>query len=79
MTEQERMHCDEVVASLLEYLDGEIDDARRALIDDHLAECRGCFSRAEFERALRDRMRSLASAPPPDSLRRRLKAIIDEF
>lgn len=79
MTEQERIHCEEVIASLLEYLDGEIDDARRALIDDHLAECRGCFSRAEFERALRNRLRTLANAPPPASLRRRLKAILDEF
>ena len=79
MTEQERIHCEEVVASLLAYLDGEIDEARRARIDDHLAECRGCFSRAEFERALRDRLRALASAPPPASLRRRLKAILDEF
>lgn len=79
MTEQERIHCDEVVASLLEYLDGELDDARRARIEDHLAECRGCFSRAEFERALRRRLQALAAAPPPDSLKRRLKAILDEF
>lgn len=79
MTEQERIHCDEVVASLLEYLDGELDDARRARIEDHLAECRGCFSRAEFERALRRRLQALVTAPPPDSLKRRLKAILDEF
>ncbi|MBD5803921.1 hypothetical protein AZOA_33640 [Azoarcus sp. Aa7] len=79
MTEQERIHCEEVVASLLEYLDGELDDARRVRIEDHLAECRGCFSRAEFERALRSRLQALATAPPPDSLKRRLKAILDEF
>lgn len=79
MTEQERIHCDEAVASLLEYLDGELDDARRARIENHLAECRGCFSRAEFERALRRRLQALATEPPPDSLKRRLKAILDEF
>lgn len=79
MTEQERIHCEEVIASLLEYLDGELDDARRASIEGHLAECRGCFSRAEFERALRNKLQALASVPPPASLKRRLKAILDEF
>ncbi|WP_018991521.1 anti-sigma factor family protein [Aromatoleum toluclasticum] len=79
MTEPDRIRCEEVVAHLLEFLDGEIDIGRRERIEQHLAECRGCYSRAEFERVLRQRLRTLDDASPPDSLRRRLKSLLDAF
>jgi len=79
MTEHDRIHCEEVVASLLEYLDGEIDDEKRARIERHLAECRDCYSRAEFEQTLRRKLRALDRAPSPPTLKRRLKALLDEF
>lgn len=78
MTEHDRIHCEEVVASLLEYLDDEIDDEKRVRIERHLAECRDCYSRAEFEQALRRKLRALDSTPPP-TLTRRLKALLDGF
>jgi mycothiol system anti-sigma-R factor len=73
------MRCEEVVAHLLTYLDGEIDDVKRALIDHHLDTCRGCFSRAEFEKALRDKVRQIGDAEPPTSLQDRIKSLIDQF
>jgi anti-sigma factor (TIGR02949 family) len=79
MTEHDKMRCEEVISHLLTYLDGEIDDAKRAQIDHHLEECRGCFSRAEFEKALRDRVRQTGDAPPPASLQDRIKSLIDQF
>jgi mycothiol system anti-sigma-R factor len=79
MTEPENLRCEEVIALLLSYLDGEIDDAKRAQIDHHLEECRGCFSRAEFEKALRDRVRQAGDRQPPASLQDRIKALIDRF
>lgn len=79
MTEPDKIRCEEVIAHLLSYLDGEIDDAKRAQIDHHLEECRGCFSRAEFERALRDKMRQAGNTQPPASLQDRIKALMDQF
>jgi anti-sigma factor (TIGR02949 family) len=79
MTEHDEMRCQEVIAHLLTYLDGEIDDAKRAQIDLHLEECRGCFSRAEFEKALRDKVRQTGDAEPPASLQDRIKSLIDQF
>jgi anti-sigma factor (TIGR02949 family) len=79
MTEPEKLRCEEVIAHLLSYLDGEIDDAKRAQIDHHLEECRGCFSRAEFEKALRERVRSAGNTQPPASLQERIKSLIDQF
>jgi anti-sigma factor (TIGR02949 family) len=79
MTEPDKMRCEEVIAHLLTYLDGEIDDAKRVQIDQHLKECRGCFSRAEFEKALRDRVRQTGNAEPPTSFQERIKSLIDQF
>jgi len=79
MTERDRIDCEEVVAHLLDYLDGEIDAEKRVQIDRHLEECRGCYSRAEFERELRRRLRELGKESAPETLRRRLKALLDEF
>ncbi len=79
MTESEKIRCEEVIAHLLSYLDGEIDDAKRAQIDQHLEECRGCFSRAGFEKALRDKVRQAGDASPSPSLQERIKALMKQF
>jgi mycothiol system anti-sigma-R factor len=79
MNEHDRLRCEEVIAHLLHYLDGELDAAKRAAIDHHLQECRGCYSRAEFEKALRDKVGQLGNEKAPASLQRRIKALIDAF
>jgi anti-sigma factor (TIGR02949 family) len=79
VTDHDKMRCEEVIAHLLEYLDGELDAETQAHIDLHLEECRGCYSRAEFERLLRKKVRGLGDEPAPASLQRRLKALIDQF
>ena len=79
MTEPDKIRCEEVIAHLLSYLDGEIDDAARARIDRHLEECRGCCSRAEFEKALRDRLRQAGDTEASPSLRERIKALMEQF
>jgi anti-sigma factor (TIGR02949 family) len=79
MSEHDRIRCEEVIAHLLTYLDGEIDAEKRAQIDRHLAECRGCFSRAEFEKLLRERVGQLGNEKAPPRLQRRIKALIDKF
>jgi anti-sigma factor (TIGR02949 family) len=79
MTEPDKMRCEEVIEHLLDYLDGEIDEVKRAQIDDHLEECRGCFSRAEFETALRKRIGQVGERRAPPTLEARIKALIDQF
>jgi anti-sigma factor RsiW len=34
--------CSEAVKQLWEYLDGTVDEADRALVEDHLSRCRRC-------------------------------------
>ncbi|WP_148252977.1 anti-sigma factor family protein [Aidingimonas lacisalsi] len=71
--------CEEVIEQLFDYLDQELDDQRQADIEQHLAKCRDCFSRAEFERRLRDRMEALTQVPAPHRLHRRIRSLLDQF
>lgn len=74
-----RMSCEQVLEHLLEYLDRELDARTSAEIDRHLEGCRGCFSRAEFERRLNTRLRDLESEPAPASLRARITDLLERF
>lgn len=79
MSEHDHIRCEEVIAHLLAYLDGEIDETKRAQIGRHLEECRGCFSRAEFERALRRKVAALGEEKASAKLRRRVDDLIEKF
>jgi anti-sigma factor (TIGR02949 family) len=55
----EPIGCEEALRRLAEYLDREIADVPRAEVEKHLDTCRSCYSRAEFERGLKERLREL--------------------
>jgi anti-sigma factor (TIGR02949 family) len=55
----EPISCEEALRRLAEYLDREIADISRAEVQEHLDTCRSCYSRAEFERGLKERLREL--------------------
>jgi mycothiol system anti-sigma-R factor len=75
----EKISCEEVIAHLFAYLDNETDPAKRSYIEHHLEECRACLSRAEFEKALRAKVRQLGEQEAPAALRRRVKSLLDRF
>jgi mycothiol system anti-sigma-R factor len=77
--EHTRISCEEVIAHLFAYLDNETDPEKRTDIEHHLEECRACFSRAEFEKALRAKVTQLGDKEAPAALRRRMKALLDQF
>ena len=71
--------CEEVLKHLVAYLDREMDAHSAAEIGRHLEQCRGCFSRAEFERQLKAQVRAAGSHSAPEHLRARIKKLVDEF
>jgi anti-sigma factor (TIGR02949 family) len=79
MSKRDHIHCEEVITHLFAYLDGEIDAEKRRQIDRHLEECRSCFSRTEFEKALRQKVKQLGKEQSPRSLQERLKRLVDRF
>lgn len=71
--------CNEVLEHLFAYLDREMDHQTAAEIEHHLEHCRGCFSRAEFERKLKARVRDAGASPASERLRARIKDIVEKF
>lgn len=70
------MPCEEVIERLFDYLDRELDARTREEIDRHLERCHDCFSRAEFERRLQERIARTGTQPAPERLRRRVSELI---
>ncbi|HSH42646.1 MAG TPA: zf-HC2 domain-containing protein [Arenicellales bacterium] len=75
----ENMTCEEVIERLFEFLDRELDGDLSERIDQHLARCRDCFTRAEFEKRLRARINQAAQVEAPERLRRRVRRVMDQF
>jgi anti-sigma factor (TIGR02949 family) len=76
---EDRMSCEEVLRHLVAYLDREMDAATALAIERHLEECRGCFSRAAFERKLKAHVCGTASSRAPERLRSRIRELIRKF
>ncbi|MCH9053524.1 MAG: zf-HC2 domain-containing protein [Proteobacteria bacterium] len=73
------INCEDVLKHLVDYLHGEVEDAKHAEIEKHLDSCRSCFSRTGFEKALKDRVRDQAKEKATEALQDRLKDLMDKF
>jgi anti-sigma factor (TIGR02949 family) len=51
--------CEEALGRLFAFLDHELGVDEREAMQAHLLRCRSCFSRASFERRLKDKLREL--------------------
>jgi mycothiol system anti-sigma-R factor len=66
--------CDDVLSHVFEFLDHETDDARRALIAEHLEDCSPCLREFGIEQEFKALVRRRCGGdPPPPSLRERIK------
>jgi mycothiol system anti-sigma-R factor len=64
--------CQEAIATLYTFLDGELTTDRRARIQRHLDECSPCLAAFGFEAELRAVIARKCRDEVPDSLRRRV-------
>jgi len=65
-------YCIEAVEMLYHYLDGELTDERRVLIQRHLDACPPCFDAYDFEAELRVVIREKCRDRVPESLVQRV-------
>jgi len=87
MTEKAHVHspdesdCLSAMDHLYAYLNGELNDQPEmlAMVEFHLGHCRSCFSRAEMERVLNDRLKHSGHEQTPDALKARLRRLLDSF
>jgi anti-sigma factor (TIGR02949 family) len=71
--------CAEAVRHLATFLDGELDDAVGEELAAHLARCRSCYSRAEFERRLKEQVRATGREEVLPELKHRIRTIVQSF
>jgi anti-sigma factor RsiW len=79
MSETAPIACEEALKLLAEHLDGELDGAQHSAVEHHLARCRSCFSRAEFERRLKARLVTLRNQPVGTTFEERIRSLIGRF
>lgn len=74
-----QLDCEEVIELLFDYLDSEVSNELGSRIERHLKSCRDCFSRAEFEKHLRAKVRETAVAQAPERLQNRISEVLERF
>jgi mycothiol system anti-sigma-R factor len=68
--------CNAMLARLYSFLDGELNDDRRAKIQRHLDDCPSCFSKFDFEAELRIVIAKRVVCRVPESLVQRIRISI---
>ena len=71
--------CAQALKQLVELVDRELGDAEREMVERHLQTCRSCLSRAQFERALKGRLRAASETEVPPKTLERITSLIQEF
>ena len=75
MNKPRQISCEEALKHLLEYPDGELIEPHAHEVDRHLTTCRGCYSRMEFEKRLKQRLQEAGRADVPDTLKARIDSL----
>jgi mycothiol system anti-sigma-R factor len=68
--------CQEAIATLYSYLDGELTADRRAQIQHHLDECSPCFEAFGFEAELKALIALKCRDEVPEALRHRIADLL---
>lgn len=76
MSNIQAIGCEEALRRLFDYLDHELDESRRAEMEQHLKVCRGCYSRVEFEKRLKGRLATVGAEAPPSDFERRIRKLL---
>lgn len=79
MSEAKVLTCEEALAFLAAYLDGELPSSGAGEVEQHLARCRSCYSRAEFEKQLKQRVGALGHTEVRPEFAERVRGLLDGF
>jgi len=70
-------NCDNALAELYIYLDGQMDAEARERVEAHLKECSPCLEAFDFEAELRRVIADRCRDRVPDGLRQRILAALE--
>ena len=78
MTEPDH-NCDDALAELYGYLDGELNDVVVAKVEEHLQHCSPCLEAFDFEAELRRVVSIKCRDKMPDEMRAKIFAVIERL
>jgi anti-sigma factor (TIGR02949 family) len=79
-THQHDIGCLQAIEAFYAYLDGEIEDSKSiGKFEHHMRHCRSCYSRADIEKLLNQRIADSAKTKTPEMLQNRLRNLLDEI
>lgn len=73
------LSCEQVLAEIWVFLDGELNEADLVHFRQHMDLCRACFTRIEFERTLRVSMQTKTNHICPDRLKIRVQKFLEDY
>lgn len=79
MSSEKEINCEEALRHLFEYLDKALEGDMQHQMEQHMANCRSCFSRLEFEHSLKAHVHRAGSDSAPASLRSKIGKLVSEF
>ena len=75
MTKKQPIDCEQALSRIFEFIDHELNAHEREAMQEHMHTCKSCFSRAEFERRLKERLKRLRDEAAPGAQARIEKLI----
>lgn len=79
MSSEKEINCEEALRHLFEYLDHALEGNLQHQMEQHMSNCRSCFSRLEFEQSLKAHVQKAGNDSAPASLRAKISGLISEF
>jgi anti-sigma factor RsiW len=79
MTDTNTLSCEAALRLLAVYIDAELEAADERAVEEHIARCRSCFSRMEFEKRLKHQLSSIGRQPVDPTFANRIRSLINRF
>jgi anti-sigma factor (TIGR02949 family) len=79
MSRDDIRRCEDALRVLAEHLDRELDERTAVQVEHHLDTCRSCWSRAAFEKRLKEALAGLGREPVRPELADRVGDLIRGF
>jgi anti-sigma factor (TIGR02949 family) len=68
--------CEQALSRIFELIDHELKGTEREAMEQHLHTCKSCFSRVEFERRLKAKLKALHDEETSTAARVRLEKLL---
>lgn len=74
-----QINCDQALRQVFAYLDRELGEREREAMREHMRACKGCFSRMEFERLLKGKVKALREEEATPRVSKRIRSLLKAF